>query len=81
MYYKYKHHSLIGTLSHFYHSKIIIVNNYCIANFHINKKRMNKLLTTTALSYAEDNTSEPLSREGIADLTLLRRILDICQKS
>ena len=35
---------------------------------------MTMLLTTTALSDAEENTSEPLSTEAIADLALLRRI-------
>ena len=30
---------------------------------------------------AEDNTSESLNWEGIADLPLLRRLLAICQKS
>ena len=34
-----------------------------------------------ALSEAEDNTSEPLNRGGIADLPLLRTLLAICQKS
>ena len=34
-----------------------------------------------ALSDAEDNTSRPLNREGIADLTLLRTLLTIHQKS
>ena len=34
-----------------------------------------------ALSDAEDNTSGPLNREGIADLPLLRTLLAICQKS
>ena len=34
-----------------------------------------------ALSDAEDNTSSPLNRGGIADLPLLRTILAICQKS
>ena len=34
-----------------------------------------------ALSDAEDNTSGPLSRGGIADLPLLRTLLAICQKS
>ena len=33
------------------------------------------------LSDAEDNTSGPLSRGGIADLPLLRTLLAICQKS
>ena len=33
------------------------------------------------LSDAEDNTSEPLNRGGIADLPLLRTLLAICQKS
>ena len=33
-----------------------------------------------ALSYAEDNTSGPLNRGGIADLPLLRTLLAICQK-
>ena len=34
-----------------------------------------------ALSDAEDNTSEPLNRGGIADLPLLRTLLAIRQKS
>ena len=34
-----------------------------------------------ALSDAEDNTSDPLNRGGIADLPLLRTLLAICQKS
>ena len=34
-----------------------------------------------ALSDAEDNTSKPLNRGGIADLPLLRRLLAIRQKS
>ena len=34
-----------------------------------------------ALSDAEDNTSGPLNRGGIADLPLLRALLAICQKS
>ena len=33
------------------------------------------------LSDAEDNTSGPLNRGGIADLPLLRTLLAICQKS
>ena len=34
-----------------------------------------------ALSNAEDNTSGPLNRGGIADLSLLRKLLTIRQKS
>ena len=34
-----------------------------------------------ALLDAEDNTSGPLNRGGIADLPLLRTLLEICQKS
>ena len=34
-----------------------------------------------ALSDAENNTSEPLNRGGIADLPSLRTLLAICQKS
>ena len=34
-----------------------------------------------ALSDAEDNTSRPLSKEGLADLPLLRTLLAIHQKS
>ena len=34
-----------------------------------------------ALSDAEDKTSRPLNRGGIADLPLLRTLLAICQKS
>ena len=34
-----------------------------------------------ALSDAEDNTSEPLSRGGVADLPLLRTLSAICQQS
>ena len=33
------------------------------------------------LSNAEDNTSRPLNREGIADLPFLRALLAICQRS
>ena len=33
-----------------------------------------------ALSDAEDKTSSPLNRGGIADLSLLRTLLAICQK-
>ena len=39
------------------------------------------LANNFALSEAEDNTSGPLNRGGIADLPLLRTILAICQKS
>ena len=39
------------------------------------------LANNFALSGAEDNTSGPLSRGGIADLPLLRTLLVICQKS
>ena len=39
------------------------------------------LANNFALSDAEDNTSAPLNREGIADLPLLRTLLAICQKS
>ena len=39
------------------------------------------LANNFALSDAEDNTSSPLNRGGIADLTLLRTLLAICQKS
>ena len=34
-----------------------------------------------ALSDAEDNTSGPLNRGGIADIPLLRSLLAICQNS
>ena len=34
-----------------------------------------------ALSDAEDNTSGPLSRGGVADLPLLRTLSAICQQS
>ena len=34
-----------------------------------------------ALSDAEDNTSKPLNRGGIADLPWLRTLLAICQNS
>ena len=34
-----------------------------------------------ALSDAEDNTSSPLNRAGMADLPLLRTLLTICQNS
>ena len=34
-----------------------------------------------ALTDAEDNTSRPLNGGGIADLSLLRTLLAICQKS
>ena len=36
---------------------------------------------TFDLSDAEDNTSGPLERGGIADLSLLRSLMAICQKS
>ena len=39
------------------------------------------LAKNSALSDAEDNTSGPLNRGGIADLPLLRTLLTICQKS
>ena len=39
------------------------------------------LANNFALSDAEDNTSGPLNREGIADLPLLRTLLAIRQKS
>ena len=39
------------------------------------------LLNNFALSYAEDNTSSPLNRGGIADIPLLRTLLAISQKS
>ena len=39
------------------------------------------LANNFALSDAEDNTSHPLNRGGIADLPLLRTLLAICQKS
>ena len=39
------------------------------------------LANNFALSDAEDNTSRPLNREGIADLPLLRTLLAIRQKS
>ena len=39
------------------------------------------LANNFALSDAEDNTSSPLNRGGIADLTLLRILLAIHQKS
>ena len=39
------------------------------------------LANNFALSDAEDNTSSPLNRRGIADLPLLRTLLAICQKS
>ena len=39
------------------------------------------LANNFALSDAENNTSEPLNRGGIADLLLLRTLLAICQKS
>ena len=43
---------------------------------------LGKLLANNfALSDAEDNTSGPLSRGGIADLPLLRTLLAIRQKS
>ena len=43
---------------------------------------LEKLLANNfASSDAEDNTSEPLNRGGIADLPLLRTLLAICQKS
>ena len=40
-----------------------------------------KIFSNLALSDAEDNTSGPLNRGGIADLPLLRTLLAICQKS
>ena len=36
--------------------------------------------SNVALSNAENNTSKPLNGEGIADLSLLRTLLAICQK-
>ena len=39
------------------------------------------LANNFTLSEAEDNTSGPLNRGGIADLPLLRTLLAICQKS
>ena len=39
------------------------------------------LANNFALSDAEDNTSGPLNRRGMADLTLLRTLIAICQKS
>ena len=39
------------------------------------------LIHSFALSDAEDNTSRPLNRRGIADLPLSRTLLAICQKS
>ena len=39
------------------------------------------LANNSALSDAEDNTSEPLNRRGIADLPLLRTLLASRQKS
>ena len=39
------------------------------------------LANNFALSDAEDNTSGPLNRGGIADFPLLRALLAICQKS
>ena len=38
------------------------------------------LANNFALSDAEDNTSQPLNRESMADLHLLRTLLAICQK-
>ena len=40
-----------------------------------------KIFSNFALSDAEDNTSGPLNRGGIADLPLLRTLLGIRQKS
>ena len=40
----------------------------------------NFLANKFALSKAEDNTSGPLNRGGVADLTLLRTLLGIRQK-
>ena len=39
------------------------------------------LVNNFPLSDAEDNTSGPLNRAGIADFSLLRTLLAICQKS
>ena len=39
------------------------------------------LANNSALSDAEDNTSSPLNRRGIADLLLLKTVLAICQMS
>ena len=39
------------------------------------------LANNFALSDAEDNTSQPLNRESMADLPLLRTLLANCQKS
>ena len=42
---------------------------------------LEKILTNNlALSDAEDNTSGPLNRGGIANLALFRTLLAICQK-
>ena len=38
------------------------------------------LLNNFALSDAEDNTSGPLNKGGIADLPVLRTLVAICQK-
>ena len=43
--------------------------------------RLEFLENNFALSDAEDNTSEPWNRGGIADLTFLRTLLAIRQKS
>ena len=43
--------------------------------------RLGFLENNFALSDVEDNTSMPMSRAGIADLNLLRKLLAICQKS
>ena len=43
--------------------------------------RLEFLANNFALSDAEGNTSEPLNRGGIADLTLLKTLLAIHQKS
>ena len=40
-----------------------------------------KLANNFALSDTENNYSGPLNREGTVDLSLLRTILAICQKS
>ena len=39
------------------------------------------LVNNFALSDAEENTSRLLNRGGIADISLLRTLLAICQKS
>ena len=58
-----------------------------LCNFRLGKEmpessQLEKVLANNfAWSDTEDNTSSPLTREGLADLPLFRTLLAICQKS